>query len=66
MIAAARIQRMTRLFGVHIIASGETFRQMSDRVRSGELGSPKLKGLAHRSTSARDPGQRDRVAGEGG
>jgi class 3 adenylate cyclase len=50
MIAAARIQRMTRLFGVHIIASEETFRQVSDPVRSRELGSPKLKGLAHRST----------------
>jgi class 3 adenylate cyclase len=35
---------------VHIIASEETFRQVSDPVRSRELGSPKLKGLAHRST----------------
>jgi class 3 adenylate cyclase len=49
MIVAARIQRMTRLFGVRIIASEETFRHVSDRVVSRELGSPKLKGLAHRS-----------------
>ena len=66
MIAAARIQRMTRLFGVHIIASGETFRQMSDRVRSRELGSPKLKGLAHRSTLHEILGSETGVAGEGG
>jgi class 3 adenylate cyclase len=50
MIAAARIQRMTRLFGVRIIASEETFDQVSGRVRSRALGSPKLKGLAHRPT----------------
>jgi class 3 adenylate cyclase/FixJ family two-component response regulator len=50
MIAAARIQRMTRLFGVRIIACEDTFRQVSDHVRSRELGRPKLKGLAHRST----------------
>ncbi|MBI2203499.1 MAG: response regulator [Candidatus Rokubacteria bacterium] len=50
MIAAARIQRMTRLFGVHIIASEETFRQVSDGVNVRELGRPKLKGIAHRST----------------
>ena len=50
MIAAARIQRMTRLFGAHIIASEETFRQVTEPIRSRELGSPKLKGIAHRST----------------
>jgi len=67
MIAAARIQRMTRLFGVHIIASEETFRQVSDRVRSRELGSPKLKGLAHRSTLHEILGKETSVtAGEGG
>jgi len=67
MIAAARIQRMTRLFGVHIIASEETFRQLSDRVRSRELGSPKLKGLAHRSTLYEILGSETSVtAGEGG
>jgi len=50
MIAAARIQRMTRLFGVHIIASEETFRQVSNGVKARELGRPKLKGIAQRST----------------
>jgi class 3 adenylate cyclase len=49
MIAAARIQRMTRLFGAHIIAPEETFRQVTIPIRSRELGSPKLKGLARRS-----------------
>lgn len=49
MIAAARIQRMTRLFGVHIIASEETFRQVSDGVNVRELGRPKLKGIGQRS-----------------
>jgi adenylate cyclase len=50
MIAAARIQRMTRLFGAHIITCEETFRQVTDPVRHRELGSPKLKGIAERST----------------
>jgi class 3 adenylate cyclase/FixJ family two-component response regulator len=50
MIAAARIQRMTRLFRAHIIAGEETFRQVTHPVRARELGSPKLKGIAHRST----------------
>jgi adenylate cyclase len=50
MIAAARIQRMTRLFGVHIIASEETFGQLTHPVKARELGRPKLKGIAHRST----------------
>ena len=50
MIAAARIQRMTRLFGAHIIASEETFRQVTAPVRARELGRPKLKGIAHRAT----------------
>jgi adenylate cyclase len=48
MIAAARIQRMTRLFGAHIIAGEETFRQVRDLVRSRELGTPRLKGLRER------------------
>ena len=66
MIAAARIQRMTRLFGVHIIASEETYRQVSDRVRSRELGSPKLKGLAQRSTLFEILGTGTNAAAEGG
>jgi class 3 adenylate cyclase len=49
MIAAARIQRMTRLFGADIIASEETFRQVTGPIRSRQLGSPRLKGIAHRS-----------------
>jgi adenylate cyclase len=49
MIAAARIQRMTRLFDVHIIAAEETFRQVSDRVRYRELGRPRLTGIKDRT-----------------
>jgi class 3 adenylate cyclase/CheY-like chemotaxis protein len=48
MIAAARIQRMTRLFDAHIIAAEATFREGSDRVRYRELGTPKLKGIRER------------------
>ena len=65
MIAAARIQRMTRLFGVRIIASEETFEQVSDRVRSRALGSPKLKGLAHRPTLHEILGRAPSLAAEG-
>jgi class 3 adenylate cyclase/FixJ family two-component response regulator len=64
MIAAARIQRMTRLFGVHVIASEETFRQVRDRVRYRELGSPKLKGIARRSTLYEILAAEGRVAAE--
>jgi len=49
MIAAARIQRMTRLFGAHIIAGEETFRQVKDSVTHRELGTPRLKGLKART-----------------
>jgi class 3 adenylate cyclase len=49
MIAAARIQRMTRLFGAHIIAGEETFARVRDRVRSRELGTPRLKGIKDRT-----------------
>jgi class 3 adenylate cyclase len=38
MIAAARIQRMTRLFDAHIIAGEETFRHVDGLVRYRELG----------------------------
>jgi adenylate cyclase len=48
MIAAARIQRMTRLFDAHIIASEGTFRDVKDLVRYRELGTPRLKGLKDR------------------
>jgi len=50
MIAAARIQRMTRLFDAHIIAADSTFREVSGLVGHRELGSPKLKGLKDRET----------------
>jgi class 3 adenylate cyclase len=49
MIAAARIQRMTRLFGAHIIAGEQTFTRVRDRVRVRELGSPRLKGIKDRT-----------------
>lgn len=50
MIAAARIQRMTRLFDAHIIAAEGTFRELQGLVRYRELGSPRLKGLKDRET----------------
>jgi class 3 adenylate cyclase len=50
MIAAARVQRMTRLFDAHIIAAESTFRDVRDLVRYRELGTPKLKGLKERET----------------
>ncbi|HYB42653.1 MAG TPA: adenylate/guanylate cyclase domain-containing protein [Candidatus Methylomirabilis sp.] len=49
MIAAARIQRMTRLFDAHIIVGEETFTQVRGQVRYRELGSPKLKGIKVRT-----------------
>jgi adenylate cyclase len=48
MIAAARIQRMTRLFGAHIITGEETFRHVAHQVRYRELGTPHLKGIKER------------------
>jgi class 3 adenylate cyclase len=48
MIAAARIQRMTRLFGAHIIADAATFGRVRELVRHRELGTPRLKGLKDR------------------
>jgi adenylate cyclase len=50
MIAAARIQRMTRLFDAHIIAAEGTLRDVKDLVQYRELGSPRLKGLKDRET----------------
>jgi class 3 adenylate cyclase len=49
MIAASRIQRMTRLFDAHIIASEETFAQVRGRVQHRELGTPRLKGIRERA-----------------
>ena len=48
MILASRIQRMTRLFGAHIIIDEATFRRVGDLVRHRELGTPRLKGIAYR------------------
>jgi adenylate cyclase len=62
MIAAARIQRMTRLFDAHIIAAEGTFREVSDRVRYRELGTPKLKGIKERQTLYEILGRRDGAA----
>ena len=50
MIAAARIQRMTRLFDAHIIAAQSTFRDVEALVEHRSLGAPKLKGLKGRET----------------
>jgi adenylate cyclase len=50
MIAAARIQRMTRLFDAHIIAADSTFRELRGLASHRALGSPKLKGLKDRET----------------
>jgi adenylate cyclase len=59
MIAAARIQRMTRLYDAHIIAGEETFTQVSERVRYRELGTPKLKGIKVRTVLYEILGRRE-------
>jgi adenylate cyclase len=59
MIAAARIQRMTRLFGAHIIADETTFGRVRELVRFRELGAPRLKGLKDRQTLYEILGRRD-------
>ena len=48
MIAASRIQRMTRLFDAHIIVGEDTFREVADVVQCRELGRPRLKGIRQR------------------
>ncbi|HJR00444.1 MAG TPA: adenylate/guanylate cyclase domain-containing protein [Methylomirabilota bacterium] len=48
MIAASRIQRMTRLFDAHIIVEEATFHQVDHLVRGRELGRPRLKGIRQR------------------
>ncbi len=62
MIAAARIQRMTRLFDAHIIAAERTFREGKELVRYRELGTPRLKGLKDRQTLYEILALRDGVA----
>jgi adenylate cyclase len=65
MIAAARIQRMTRLFDAHIIASGETFMPVRERVRYRELGTPRLKGLKARTALYEILGRADTLSAVG-
>jgi class 3 adenylate cyclase len=48
MIAASRIQRMTRLFDAHIIVGEETFHQVDHFFHGRELGRPRLKGIRQR------------------
>ncbi len=56
MIAAARIQRMTRLFDAHIIAGEETFNEVKGRVQlSGARDSP-AEGHQAARRAVRDPG----------
>ena len=62
MIAAARIQRMTRLFGAHIMAAERPFREASELARYRELGTPKLKGLKDRQPLYETLGLREGVA----
>ena len=62
MIAAARIQRMTRLYDAHIIAADATFRAVADHVRHRELGTPKLRGIKGRQALYEILGLRDSVA----
>ena len=62
MIAAARIQRMTRLFDAHIIAGEETFRQVDGLVRHRELGTPRLRGIKHREALYEILGYREPVS----
>jgi class 3 adenylate cyclase len=50
MVAASRMQRMTRLFDAHIIVGEDTFREVGDVVQCRELGRPRLKGIRQRQT----------------
>jgi class 3 adenylate cyclase len=59
MIAAARIQRMTRLYDARIIAGEETFTHVRERVRYRELGTPKLKGIKDRTALYEILGRKD-------
>ncbi|HKW90742.1 MAG TPA: adenylate/guanylate cyclase domain-containing protein [Methylomirabilota bacterium] len=61
-VAASRIQRMTRLFDAHIILGEETFRQVGDVVEYRELGTPRLKGIRQRQTLYEIRGLREPAA----
>ncbi len=67
MIAASRIQRMTRLFDAHIIVGEDTFREVGDVVQCRELGRPRLKGIRQREMlyevcGLREPALADRAS----
>lgn len=68
MIAASRIQRMTRLFDAHIIVEEETFHHVDHLVQCRELGRPRLKGIRKRQMlyevcGFREPAGAARAAG---
>jgi class 3 adenylate cyclase len=65
MIAASRIQRMTRLFDAHIIVGEETFHQVDHFVHGRELGRPRLKGIRQRQTLYEVCGLREPAATAG-
>ena len=50
MIAAARIQRMTRLFDAHIIAARRPSREVGAASGTASWERPKLKGIKERAT----------------
>jgi class 3 adenylate cyclase/AmiR/NasT family two-component response regulator len=62
MIAASRIQRMTRLFDAHIIVGQDTFLEVRDVVECRELGRLRLKGIRPRQTLYEVCGVREPVA----
>ena len=62
MIAASRIQRMTRLFDAHIILGEDTFREVRHVVQCRELGRLRLKGIRPRQTLYEVCGVREPVA----
>jgi adenylate cyclase len=62
MIAASRIQRMTRLFDAHIIVGPDTFKAVHHLVHCRELGRLRLKGIRPRQTLYEVCGVREPVA----
>src|SRR4029453_12129603 len=61
MIAASRIQRMTRLFDAHIIVGEDTFKAVHHLLQCRDLGRLRLKGIRPRQTlyevcGVREPG----------
>ena len=62
MIAASRIQRMTRLFDAHIIVGEDTFKEVHHLVQCRELGRMRLKGIRPRQTLYEVSGVREPAA----